>query len=868
MSAEQPRLNADDASTCSEESASDIFKSIPKGRTAFCIWKIEPTKTILLGRAKLGTFLTDSAYLIYAVSTKDGPLPYPGMPAKDLKDCQSLRAIHFWVGKDCEGDTSGAAALRAVELDSQLACTGNNNNNNNNDRSAQSTAADGAHLLMREAQGRESPRFLGYFRHREFLAVEFSSPDGVGGGSCSRLHRVSGTSIAVLTELRPVDWASFSSHDVILLDVPSRSVIFLWLGSSCEPLHKRHAARLLDELLKLKQLNQPRVFVLEDGYEQTLQLEARRIFDEILEPARRYVSPEPVQQKALPSANLKLYKCSDQVGKYKVAEVKSGPVSRNELESDSVFLLERGEAGVWAWVGRLAKPKERLEAVRNARGFVKKKGYSPSVPVARALEGHEPAELRSWLRMQPSSSSNDKSRTSQQRRRPLVLPASFDPDYMAERPRMAAECQLVDDGTSQERSLWVAEGKTGLGLVAHDRAIFYAESCYVLRYKYGYGRRARTIIYCWEGAQSSCTDREAALEAACLLAEQDSAQLVRTAQGQEPAHLLQIFAGKLIILSGHRSNNPPKKYLVRVYGSTPYTSKAVERPLRASSLDSGGVFILFSASFGGGGGGCVWCGSRSTGDAREASRRLAPANAPLVREGSEEPEFWAQLGGTKASPAGIGMTMDCLEYQEEPELEPHLYHLRVEKDVFVGEEILGFGQAQLLPEAAWLLEAANCVWVWIGDLAAPKPLKEYVEEAKIYLYTHPAARDRNTVISVVRQGLEPPTFIGLFDNWNHNLLRDYRSFESLQSNYQEQDPTIVNDIMSIKLESDFSNYVKYPMKILKSDPDKLPTGVDVSRKEMHLTFDDFRSVFKMEPTEFEKLPAWRRQRLKQTAGLF
>lgn len=83
----------------------------------------------------------------------------------------------------------------------------------------------------------------------------------------------------------------------------------------------------------------------------------------------------------------------------------------------------------------------------------------------------------------------------------------------------------------------------------------------------------------------------------------------------------------------------PKKYLVRVFGSTPYTSKAVERPLRPSSLDSGGVFILYSNSP------VVWCGERSTGDAREASRRLAPSIAPLISEGKEDDEFWHQLGG-------------------------------------------------------------------------------------------------------------------------------------------------------------------------------------------------------------------------------
>lgn len=73
---------------------------------------------------------------------------------------------------------------------------------------------------------------------------------------------------------------------------------------------------------------------------------------------------------------------------------------------------------------------------------------------------------------------------------------------------------------------------------------------------------------------------------------------------------------------------------------------------------------------------------------------------------------------------------------------------------------------------------------------------------------------------------------------------------------------------SMKSSSEFDSYIKYPLKILKADPENLPSGVDVSRKEMHLTFDNFIAVFNMEPDEFAKLPAWKRQRLKQTAGLF
>lgn len=81
---------------------------------------------------------------------------------------------------------------------------------------------------------------------------------------------------------------------------------------------------------------------------------------------------------------------------------------------------------------------------------------------------------------------------------------------------------------------------------------------------------------------------------------------------------------------------------------------------------------------------------------------------------------------------------------------------------------------------------------------------------------------------------------------------------------REYDPVNVRKVEI----SEFDDYVKYPLKVLKSDAENLPSGVNVSRKEMHLTFDDFTSLFKMCPLEFEKLPIWKRQRLKQSAGLF
>ncbi|XP_043500182.1 villin-1 isoform X1 [Polistes fuscatus] len=800
----------DDRSCRSDDSAGDIFKNVPKDSSTFRVWKIEQgLRTTPVSTNNIGFFLTESAYIIYAISSKDGSLPYPGMPMKDLKGAPSIRAIHFWIGSSCDATVSGAAALRAAELDSQVSAT----------------------ILSREAQERESPRFLSYFRQRIVIEyIHFETP------TCT-MHRVSGITIPMLIELDKVRWENFTSKDVILIDIHSRGTVFLWLGSSADPLHKRHAAAILEE--RKENNNDIRVIIVEDGYEQTLPKGDRQLFATVLDPSNRTVASDRPYRISIPTP-VKLYKCCEQSGKYKVAELKSGPILRSDLTSGSVYLIDRGETGVWAWVGRDVNTREKLEAVRNARGFVKKKNYSATIPVARAIQGHEPMEMKALLRgWEPS------------KMRPLTLPPTFEPDYMNERPRMAAECQLIDDG-SGEKTLWKVNQKEGMIEVV-DKGIYYAEACYVMRYKYGQGRRCRTIVYCWEGVHTIKLDREAALDAACRIAEEESGQLIKASQGREPPHMLQIYNGTLKILAGRHRDFPPEKYLVRVFGSTPYTSKAVERPTRSSSLDSSGVFILFSSSP------VVWCGVRSTGDARQASRRLAPKNAPLVLEGKEGNDFWAELGGCGTYSTEVA--------ESEEEQEKHLFRCQTEGNIFVGAEILGFGQNSLIPEATWLLDAGNMIWIWLGKLSTPKCLKQCVEDAMIFLYSHPAGRDRNTTISIIKQGMEPPTFIGLFENWNHNLLRDYKSFEMICNSLQEKELSIKIQT-SGKVTTEFDNFIKYPLSVLKNDAENLPTGVDVARKEMHLTFDNFIAIFKMEPAEFEKLPAWKRQRLKQSAGLF
>lgn len=59
-----------------------------------------------------------------------------------------------------------------------------------------------------------------------------------------------------------------------------------------------------------------------------------------------------------------------------------------------VFILDHGLFGIWVWVGKRANDKERSEAMRNARGFVKKKKYPNETTVTKVIDGAEPIEFK------------------------------------------------------------------------------------------------------------------------------------------------------------------------------------------------------------------------------------------------------------------------------------------------------------------------------------------------------------------------------------------------------------------------------------------------------------------------------------------
>ncbi len=63
-----------------------------------------------------------------------------------------------------------------------------------------------------------------------------------------------------------------------------------------------------------------------------------------------------------------------QDGTLRIKEVKGGPLEQSDLLSKDSFIVDNGGYGIWVWVGKRASQTERTEAMRNAQGFIKKKG--------------------------------------------------------------------------------------------------------------------------------------------------------------------------------------------------------------------------------------------------------------------------------------------------------------------------------------------------------------------------------------------------------------------------------------------------------------------------------------------------------------
>ncbi|KAL7717598.1 Villin [Entamoeba marina] len=159
-------------------------------------------------------------------------------------------------------------------------------------------------------------------------------------------------------------------------------------------------------------------------------------------------------------------------------------------------------------------------------------------------------------------------------------------------------------------------------------------------------------------------------------------------------------------------------------------------------------------------------------------------------------------------------------------------------------ELRSYKQDDLLHGKAFILDTFNEVFVYYATNCPPQDKAKVTSAALAYNKYSDDGRSINTPVVQVEDGQEPVRFRLQFKTWNAKRV----------------DKDIVN---STYLDND--KFFDYSKLLRQKD---LPAWVDRSCLEEYLRDDDFKGVFKMERSEFNLLPRWRKDAERRKAKLF
>ncbi|GAB1598635.1 villin-1-like [Argonauta hians] len=808
------------------------FRSVPKiikdGSTYMNIWRVEGYNVLLW--QKKGKFLKGDSYLIVKLKADGG---------------HTSRYIHFWLGSETTQDEAAFAAMKAAELDDYF---------------------NGQAVMFREVENYESKLFLSYF---PFVTYE-------SGGYLydlysikqyyeEKLWHVKGKRNAKLNQVS-IGWCSVNSNDVYILDI--KECMFLWVGKNANNYERIKAAQLT-EYLNTQRVSKVQVIHVNDGDEAKLKKDEFQLFNKHLPLTMKNVNRQEKTAENSEYENfektLRLYICCEEDGVLKVTELKDGPLSYSDLLSKDMYIIV-SEDHVWVWIGRLVPKAVRAEAMNNAVGFSKKKN-ADLCQVVRVIENEETEDFKYLFHNWPEPTRRGVSRMKPGHN----VQASYDAKSLHDNKTLAAELQMVDDGEG-EVEVYRYQNYHLIALNKEQYGQFFNGDCYVVVYTYKVKSQEKHIVYYWLGIESNEDDQRLVAIRVIDLEETlgGNVMQVRVIQGKEPAHLMTIFKGKMVIFQGSHENwekktssllasGPGRHYMLHVCGTSAYNTKTVQVPMGASSLNSNDVFVIFDGhrSF-------IWAGKGSTGDEREMAKQISDG-ATFIPEGHEKPEFWNCLGGYESYMNEKQLQIPSVEHK------PRLFCFSQISESIKLEEIYNFEQKHLIPDDIMIIDTWDSIFLWIGKDVKREIKKQANALVQKYLENDPAFRHTDIPIYRIYQGFEPAIFSGFFADWDENFWQDDITFDKLTKQMMLNNMNIpLFEVPSAKHSGQsFKQVPKYAYSMLAGrSPDMLPSEVDPANKERHLTELEFMSVFRMTYADFFNLPQWRKTDLKKNLGLF
>ncbi|XP_075286319.1 villin-1 isoform X1 [Opisthocomus hoazin] len=818
------------------ELSSKVSRTLNKTTPGIQIWRIESMEMVPVPTNSYGNFYEGDCYVLLSTRKTGSSFSYN---------------IHYWLGKESSQDEQGAAAIYTTQMDDHLG-----------------TVA----VQHREVQGNESETFRAYFKQGLIY-----KKGGVASGmnhvetnayNVQRLLHVKGKKIVVAGEVE-MSWKSFNQGDVFLLDLGQ--LIIQWNGPESNRNERLKAMTLAKDIRDRERGGRAKVGVV-DGEDEGASPGLMQVLTHVLgekKVIKAAMSDDKVDQKL--NSALKLYHVSNASGNLVMQEVAIRPLTQDMLLHEDCYILDQAGLKIFVWKGKNANKEEKQQAMSRALAFIKAKNYPASTSVETENDGSESTVFRQlFQKWTVPNQTSGLGKTHTMGKVAKVEQVKFDATTLHAKPQVAAQQKMVDDG-SGEVEVWRVEDRELVPVEKRWLGHFYGGDCYLILYTYFVGPKVNRIIYLWQGRQASTDELAASAYQAVILDQKYNNEpvQVRVTMGKEPAHLMAIFKGKMVVYMGGTSRAgskepTPANRLFHVHGTNEYNTKAFEVAVRASSLNSNDVFVLKTPNC------CYLCG-----DEREMGKTVADiiskAEKPVIAEGQEPPEFWMALGG-KSQYANSKRLQE-----ENSSVSPRLFECSNKTGTFLATEIVDFTQDDLEENDVYLLDAWDQVFFWIGKGANESEKEAAAVMAQEYLRSHPSGRDLDTPIIVVKQGHEPPTFTGWFLAWDPLSWDDKKSYEALKAELGDESSLgQLTSMLTSKQEVFTTTTILTPDKLetfpldvlVNTAAEDLPRGVDPSRKECHLSDKDFQAVFGMSRSAFGNLPLWKQQKLKKDKGLF
>ncbi|XP_077418065.1 gelsolin-like isoform X2 [Vanacampus margaritifer] len=718
------------------------------------VWRVEHMEPVPVPESLHGSFYCGDAYLVLHSNRRpQRPLQY---------------RLHYWQGGQCSREEAGAAAILTVQMDDFM---------------------QGEPVQYREVQGHESNTFLGYFKAGlKYLAgglasgfqhVETNQVD------VSRLLQVKGRRVVRAIQVH-LSWDSFNRGDTFILDLGKE--IIQWSGCHSNHFEKLKATMVSKGIRDNERCGRASLLICDDGAEVEKMTEVLGDKPELPE-----AQVDDTKTDACNRNLAKLYKVSNADGQVDVTVVgESSPFSQNALLSSDCFILDNGSNGrIYVWKGKAANAEERLAVLELSEHFIHKMNYPAHTQVEVLPEHGETALFKQFfddwrhpeeqVGMETAHLSNGIEKVS---KNDLSFPTAltgricfligqvpFDPASLHQSEAMAAQHGMLDAGDG-DKQVWRVEGRDKVLVDSSVMGQFWGGDSYIILYRYRHNHRDGSIIYIWQGEESSRDERAASAILAAELDEElgGGAAQVRVVQGKEPAHLMSLFGGQpmVIYLGGtSRGRGPPQPARLRLFhigANVAGDARALQVRASSSSLTSDDVFLLASPS------GCWMWKGRGGGSAQvRGARRLATLLGETlvqVEQGHEEEDFWAALGGRGD---------ECQSRRRPRQMEAHpprLFACSNKTGKFLMEEVPGqLTQEDLAPDDVMLLDAWEQVFVWLGKDSHVDEEREAFASASRYLESDPARRDPRTPVVSIKQGFEPPTFTGWFLGWDRHYWK-------------------------------------------------------------------------------------------------